>query len=239
MKTTFKVLWIAGACIALPLQPARASLSLFGGAETDMHAQSFSYLGADLGRKLAGPLHAGVRIMPNYLTYHYFSGADEVKAESPGLFALGGLSLEWPRTSVKLFGGAEFRDTRLSIDHPGAKVRGHTQSGAVQLQLTHTLTSRTNFDVFASYGGTSQFVFERARIKQQITNKTYARPLTLNAGVEQIFGRNVDYHQEGGGGVIELYHIPSRISFAVHGGYKYDSTYRDSAYAGIELGISL
>jgi hypothetical protein len=116
-----------------------------------------------------------------------------------------------------------------------ADVRGNTFAGLVQGEVDSWLTRRTNLNIFASFSGTDGFIYERGRLKQQVTNLDYKKPNTINVGVEQIFGRNPDFSQVGGGVILEIYNIPKRISFAVRSGYKHDSSFGSGAYGGLEL----
>jgi hypothetical protein len=101
--------------------------------------------------------------------------------------------------------------------------------------LDSWLPSRTNFSAFASFSGTDSFIYQRARIKQQITNLDFKKPNTINIGVEEIFGRNPDFRQIGGGLILEIFNIPRFFSFAIRSGYKHDTTFGSGIYGGLEF----
>lgn len=226
-------------CLFLSLSPSSSSLaaevSSFAGGEIDGRSQSFSYFGVDVTERVNKTVAVSGRIMPNYLTYKYYSGNTLVEAKSPGLFALAGFKLFWDKTMLGVYGGAEFRNTDLSPDDTNASMRGNTTSGLVQGEFDTWLPSRTNIYVFASYSGKSDFLYEKARIKQQITNLDYKRPYTVSVGAEQFIGRNDDFQGEGYGLFIELYNIPTKIAVALRGGFKHDSTFGNGSYWGLDL----
>jgi len=209
-------------------------LSVFGGGEIDQRGQGFTFVGMDLGKSITKNLVLATRIIPNYLTYKFKSGNTLVRASSPGLYALLGGKLRWGETSLGVFGGAELRHTDLSPDAP-AKVRGDTTSGMIQGEFDSWLPSRTNLNAFVNYSGTDNFLYQRARIKQQLTNYGFQKPNTFNVGVEQIYGRNPDFHQIMFGLLGEIYNIPHSLGVALHGGYKRDSTFHNGEYIGIEI----
>lgn len=212
-----------------------ADFSLFSGGEIDTRGQGFSYLGLDITQKVYKNLSLSGRLTPNYLTYKFRYGDDLIRAKSPGLYTVLGAKLSWDQTTLGLYGGMEYRNTSLRPDLRTADVRGSTVAGLVQGEFDTWLPSRTNFSGFASFSGTNDFLYERVRIKQQITNLSFKKPNTLNLGVEQIYGRNPDFHQIGGGLIMEIYNIPKRISFAVRTGYKNDSTFGNGVYGGLEF----
>jgi hypothetical protein len=212
-----------------------AEVSMFAGGEIDGHGQGFSLLGIDVTQSINKTVAVAGRVMPNYLSYKYYSGDTLIKANSPGLSAVAGIKLFWGQTTLGVFGGAEFRNTDLNPDDKSASVRGNTSAGLVQGELDSWLTTRTNVYVFASYTGTSNFSYEIGRIKQQITNLDYKKAYTMFLGVEQFIGRNADFRGQGYGGVVELFYIPQKISIALRGGYKHDSTFGNGAYGGLQL----
>jgi cellulose biosynthesis protein BcsS len=175
------------------------------------------------------------RLIPNFLTYDFHSGGNTVRAVSPGLYAVSGIKLSWSQTTFGLFGGIEFRNTNLNPDVNNAKVRGNTLAGLVQGELDSWLPTRTNFSAFASFSGTDSFLYQRARIKQQITNLDFKKSNTVNVGVEEIFGRNPEFNQIGGGLIVEIFNIPRWFSFAIRSGYKHDTTFGNGIYGGLEF----
>jgi len=223
--------------LAIFLKPCSSAteFSLFAGGEIDTRGQGFSYLGIDLTQKIYENISVSGRVTPNYLTYKYRSGDHLIKAVSPGLYTVAGIKLSWGQTTLGLFGGTEYRHTNLHPDDKNADIRGTTFGGLVQGEFDTWLPSRTNFNLFASYSGTNGFLYERGRIKQQITNLNFKKPNTINVGVEQFYGRNPDFQQVGVGPILEIYNIPNRISLALRSGYKHDSTFGNGFYGGLEF----
>lgn len=210
-------------------------VSSFAGGEIDGRGQSFSYLGVDVTERMNKTVAISARLMPNYLTYKYYTGNTQIEASSWGLFAVAGFKLFSDKTMLGLYGGVEFRDTDLSPDDINSSQRGNTTAGLVQGEFDTWLPSRTNINIFASYSGNSDFFYEKGKIKQQITNLDYKGPYTVSVGVEQFIGRNEDFQGEGYGLVVELYNIPHKIAVALRGGFKHDSTFGNGAYWGLDL----
>ncbi len=231
----YLILVLVAAGIFVGPQAFAADLSTFGGTEIDGRGQGFSYLALDVTQPLNEAISLSARVMPSYLTYKYYSGNTLISAESPGVDVLGGIKLHWGSTSLGFFAGVETRDTHLLPDDPYASVSGRTTAGTVQGEFDTWITKRTNLNVFASYSGTSDFSYEKSRIKEQISNFDSKKSYTFYAGIEQFAGRNVDFHEQGVGPMVEFIYVPQKISVALIGGYKRDSTFGDGAYYGLQV----
>jgi hypothetical protein len=212
-----------------------ADVSTFAGGEIDGHGQSFSYLGVDVTQHVNKTVAVAGRIIPNYLTYKYYSGDTLIEASSPGVFALAGIKLFWDKSMFGIYGGVEFRNTTLDPDDTNNSARGEKTGGLIQGEFDSWLTSRTNLNILASYGGVSDFLYEKGRLKQQITNLDYKKSYSWFVGVEQFVGRNVDFDEQGVGLALELFYIPEKFSIAIRSGYKHDSTFGNGAYWGLDL----
>lgn len=230
---------LAWVCVCLAVLPCSLSMaadvSLFAGGEYDNHGQGFTYLGVDVTQRLNETVGVAGRVVPNYLTYKYHSNDVLIKAKSPGLTAVAGIKLFSGQTLFGVYGGVELRNTDLNPDDRSSSQRGSTSAGTIQGELDTWLTKTTNLYVFGSYSGTSNFSYERAKLKQQVTNFDYREPYTLLIGAEQFYGRNSDFHGQGYGAIVELYSIPLNASIGLRGGYKHDSTYGNGFYGGFEL----
>lgn len=222
----------------LPVSVFPADLSLFAGGEIDTRGQGFSYLGVDITQKFTQNLSLAGRITPNYLTYRYRDGNHLIRAKSIGMYTVVGLKYSLNQTTLGIFGGAEYRNTDLNPDVRTAEVRGSTWAGLIQGEFDTWLASRTNINLSASFSGTDSFFYERGRIKRQISNYEFKKPNTINLGIEQFYGRNPDFRMAGGGLLLEVYHIPKKLSLALKGGYKHDSTFGSGGYGGLELFVS-
>ncbi|MCC6543877.1 MAG: cellulose biosynthesis protein BcsS [Nitrospirae bacterium] len=225
---------ILATCFCCPFVFA-AGFSTFAGGEIDGRGQGFSYMGMDMTQSINKTISFSGRIVPSFLTYKYYSGDRLIKANSPGISPAAGIKLLWGQSMIGFFGGVEFRNTTLNPDDQSASVRGSSVAGTLQGEYDTWFSSRTSLNASASFSGTSNFVYERLRIKQQITNLDFNKMYTLNAGVEQFYGRNSDFHQEGGGLILELFQISWRTSVAVRSGLKRDSTFGSGAYGGLEI----
>ena len=222
------------AVFSAPLSFA-ADISTFAGGEYDGRGQGFSFVGIDITQRINETLGLSVKLMPSYLTYEYYSGNNLIKATSPGLSAVAGIKLFWGKAMVGVYGGGEFRDTQLTPDDPGASGRGNTSAGIIQGEVYAWLTSRINFSAFGSYSGISNYSYEKAGIKYQLTNLDFKEPYTLYIGIDQFFGKNADYQGEGYGGLVELLYHPFNISVGLRGGFKHDSTFGSGGYWGLQF----
>ena len=209
--------------------------STFAGGEIDGRGQGFTYFGADLTQHITKTFAVSGRAVPSYLTYKYYSGDTLIRATSPGLTTVAGIKLTWEKTTLGIFGGAEFRNTTLSPDDQYASVRGATSAAVVQGEFDHWFPTKTNFGLSGSYSGTSDFSYEKAKIKQQVNNFDYKGSTNINVGVDQTYGRNADFHGITVGPLIELYYIPWKCAISLRGGYKHDSTFGGGGYGGLEL----
>jgi hypothetical protein len=227
------------ALIAIVLGPVASAeafdTSVFGGTDFDNHGQGFAYLGGDVEQKVHPNFSLVGRLMPNFLTYKFRSEGEEVKATSPGGYALLGGKGHWGQTSAGLLAGVEIRETELDPDVRSANIRGLTAAPVVQADFDTWLPSRTNLNYFGSFSGTDSFIYQKATIKQQLTNLDYSRPNTTNAGLEFIWGRNADFEMYRAGVVLELFRIPSTLSLQLHGGYAHTTTFGSGFYGGVSF----
>lgn len=212
-----------------------AELSFFAGGETDARGQSFSYLGGDVTHTVREPWALALRLVPSYVTYKFRDGDELVSASSPGVSAVAGVKLRWPKFAVGVFGGAEYRDTDLDPDVRTAAMRGETLSPVAQFEVSGELPSRTLLGYFANFNTGDDFIYQKATARQQVTNFDYARPNTLLVGLELIYGRNPDYEFVAVGPIIELYNVPGVFSVNIHGGYRHDATFGSGVYGGVGL----
>ncbi len=225
---------IAG-LMAAPLAFA-VEFATFGGTEIDEHGQGFTYAAFSVTQPIDEVFAVTGRVMPSYLTYKYYSGDRLIKAESPGVAVLAGVRMRFnPRVALTLLGGADVRNTTLHPDDRSADVRGGTTAGMIQGELDAWLTRYLNFFVVGSYSGTSNFSYEKAILKHQITNMDLKKPYSFYAGVEQFYGRNADFRQDGVGPMIQFVYIPLNFAMSLSGGYKHDSTFGQGTYVGFQI----
>lgn len=218
------------------LHPAFSlEVSSFGGGEIDTHGQGFMFLGLDMGKRLKEDLSLRARLVPNYLTYKFKSNNRTIKADSPGIYCLAGLKGETKNTSIGIFGGIEYRNTDLNPDVLNARVRGKTLAPLIQGELYHQIFRFNEISFYGSYSGGDNFLYEKGKIKRQITNLDYRGPNNIHLGIEQFYGRNPDFRMFGLGPVFEIYNIPKKLSFTIHIGYKHDRTFGNGINGGVEF----
>ena len=208
---------------------------MFGGAEFDNHGQGFAFLGGDVSKAVHPNVSLAARLMPNFLTYKFRSGGDEVTAVSPGVYALFGVKGRWSAISAGLLVGVEARDTDLDPDVRDAEVRGTTVAPLVHGEFEARLPSRTTLGYFGSFSGTDSFIYQKGSIKQQLTNLDYSRPNTFNGGVEVVWGRNPDFDLYQVGLVGEVFNITRTLAVQARVGYRHDSTFGDGVYGGLSF----
>jgi hypothetical protein len=229
-------LWFIAAITLVACSPGFAfEVATFGGTEMDGRNQGFSYLAIDGTQKINDTVAVSARIMPNYLTYKYYSGDTQVKATSPGLYAVAGLKFFLGPVTLLVLGGLETRNTSLSPPDRNADVRGATNAGMVQAGIDVRVTKSTNVNFFGSYSGTNNFSYERGAVRQQISNFDFKKSYTFYVGAEQFIGRNADFKQEGVGPLLEMAYLPYNLSFGIRGGYKHDSTFGNGGYWGLQI----
>jgi hypothetical protein len=208
----------------------------FGGTEIDEHGQGFTYAAFSVTQPIDKVFAVTGRVMPSYLTYKYYSGDRLIKAESPGVAVMGGVRILFnPKVALTLLGGVDVRNTTLHPDDRTADVRGSTTAGLVQGELDAWLTKYLNFFAVANYSGTSDFFYEKAILKHQITNMDLKEPYSFYLGVEQFYGRNRDFRQNGAGPMIQYVYIPLNFAMSISGGYKHDSTFGQGTYVGFQI----
>lgn len=229
---------LVAAWLFLLVTPGRAvavDLAVLGGSETDFRGQSYSFVGADATQRVHENVGLAGRIMPHFMTYRFRSGDDLVKAEAVGVNGLLGVKFFLGPVTLGLLGGVQFRDTDLTPDVKSAGARGTQAAALGQADLDATLPTRTNIYVFSSLSAIDDFVYARAAVKQQVTNYDYQRANTVNVGVEGIYGNNRDYESKGAGLIFEVYNIPAKLSVAIRGGYKHDSTFGAGGYGSLVI----
>jgi hypothetical protein len=210
-------------------------ISFFTGSDIDRHSQGFSYAGFDVTHSLSQTIGISGQVVPNYLTYKYVTGGQEIKAKASGISLLGGVKFYWEKSMIAFFGGGVLRDTHLNPDDPGSSNRGQTKSPIIQGECSTWLTNAINIWALANYSFRDDFIYEKFRIKSPIFNFTSNQPYTFYFGIEQFLGKNTDYQGEGAGAVLEFFHSVKKFSISVKGGYKHDSNFGKGIYYGLDM----
>jgi hypothetical protein len=204
----------------------------FSGFESDSHDQGFAMLGVGVDQRVAKNLSLSFLGMANYLYYRYRAGGQTVRAEAPGGEYLGGFKVDWRGNNyLSALGGGQRRETHYYGGN-APQTRGGS-GGTAQVELNLQPLKWTTLNSIGVYVDKDAYKWSRFTLKNQLNNFDYARPWTFNGGIVGTFQGNHDYRARQGGLLAEVYHIPWMLSVAVHGGYKWDTSWGDGAYGAL------
>jgi len=231
---------LVGALAAAVPQAALAGgipLEGLGGWEADGLGQGYAFAGVGALATAGARVVIPARLQGSYLYYDFLEGAITTTVRSPGVTAMTGLRLTGSRGSLTILGGAEVRWERRNADTLAAPSLRRTSWGQVlQGEGDVALTRRWHILALANYAGAARYLFARASIRHQFTNKDWKGPRTLFAGMEGTRQGNDESDAWGAGGFFECALVPSRISLSARAGYKEvwspDTLHRKSAYFG-------
>lgn len=225
------------ALTALPAHSRQISITAIAGWEADTRHQGFAMAGFMGDTPIQKRLSFAFFTAASKLYYRFPVNSVTVRADSPGAHYLGGFKYSLGHEAwVTALAGGVSRDT----EYKGATIEQiRADSGASYMtELQFPLGKRMNFNVLATLNDNDDYGWSRLTLKRQITNLNYSRPWTLNAGAVGTFQGNTQHEAQLGGGLIELYHLPTKVSAAVQGGYKWDSGWGKANYGGISLSKS-
>ncbi len=176
-----------------------------------------------------------IRPTISYLYYDSRGADGTTKVRSPGFSLQVGYRRQTERLSLTIAPGVEVRRDRRTLP-TGEKVE-KTQVGAViGADAFYQATRFTNLNFIASYGAANRYLFTRAGIKQQVTNKESSKPVSLLVGAEVTGQGNQDIKQYGAGGLFEVAFPKKPMSLQFRAGYNRkvfaDSTSESKPYFG-------
>lgn len=208
----------------------------------DSHAQGFGFV--SLGSIFPLNDHTALvgRVMGSYLYYNFDTVNGTTDVKSPGVTQLLGTRFSGKGITSLLLGGAEERWNR-TIEKFNTGMTSTTRElklGVVtQGMIDIPVQSWTWMNLFVNYSGVNHYTFGRLGLKHQITNKSYSAPFTLFVGLEGIGQGNTDILSAQGGGLLEGYYAPGKLSLAVSGGYKNswfpDAPQKRGGYIGVNF----
>jgi hypothetical protein len=176
-----------------------------------------------------------IRPTISYLYYDSREAGGTTKVRSPGFSLQVGYRRQTERLSLTIAPGIEVRRDRRTLA-TGEKVE-KTQVGAViGMDAFYQATRLTNLNFIASYGAANRYLFTRAGVKQQVTNKDFSKPVSLLVGAEVTAQGNRDIKQYGVGGLFEVAFPKKPVSLQFRTGYNRkvfaDSTSESKPYFG-------
>lgn len=169
---------------------------------------------------------------------YYGSEADgPTDVTAPGASVGIGYRFRTARVSAAVVGGYEVRRIRRSssILQPHAWERGGSASG----ELFVAATRLTQFSAMAAYGAANRYVWSRAGLKQQITNRDFSGPRAISLGLEATAQGNRDVTTYQLGTVVEWTWLSAESSLQLRAGYGRsefpDGREQNRPYLGVGL----
>jgi hypothetical protein len=169
---------------------------------------------------------------------YYGSEADgPTDVRAPGVSLGIGYRLRKARVSAAVTGGYEVRRVHRtsSPSLPHAWEGGGSASG----ELFVAATRLTQVSAMAAYGAANRYVWSRAALKQQVTNRNFSGRRAVSLGVEATAQGNRDVSTYQVGTVVEWAWLGARSALQLRAGYGRsefpDGRRQDRPYLGLGL----
>ncbi len=208
-----------------------------GGWEADSHNNGYAFTGIGYIHLFNPRLAIATRLSGSYLYYNFPENAGETKVKSPGVTLLIGPRFSGERVSLTVMAGTEARTIKRETDSPAGKSKTSEDkiSPVINGALSAKLGQRWDFLGIANYDSANKYTWTRGSLKYRISEQN--RPAIIFLGPEVTIQGNRDITSVQGGGIIEVYHNPGKLSLAARLGYKrstFDAgTSREGPYLGI------
>ncbi|HYJ33725.1 MAG TPA: hypothetical protein VE326_10945 [Candidatus Binatia bacterium] len=217
--------------------PAGATaLEGIGGWEGDAFGQGYGFLTGGVIAHDKAPFSVPFRVSASYLDYEFDDDAGHVTVQAPGASALLGIRGTGHAGSVTLMAGGEGRRERRQRDSSGVAV---VWRGGFVGQLECGLSAgRFQPQGLVVYSGASKYVYARALLRWQLTNRAWSGPTTWFAGVEGIGQGNADVSAGQVGLALDCTLVKARTTLGVRGGVKRSDSGNgsvDGGYVGVGL----
>ena len=232
VKSVLPVLFVSLITLAL-LFPGTASAAGWlglAGAEAGENHNAYAYVGAIL--PLGGQSELGngwvQRYWLDWVRYRFNSDGTETQARAPGLsasFGRQGSDGDW---HWGIYGGAGYRDTRLSPDNPSARMRGSQIYPLLAMDLSRYFAAKWRMDAAASFTFSPASYWSRVRVLHRLEDGV------IYHGIELVEQGDRDYHEYKVGYVIDGLKTSRSGSIGVKIGMDQTSGLAAGAYAGIE-----
>jgi outer membrane protein assembly factor BamA len=177
-----------------------------------------------------------LRASANYLQYEFEELGGTTEVSSPGADV--GVSLRWSNNRLSLSAGPgyEIRETERTLAN-GEKQEDTEEGFNVVGSLFFQATPLTNISLMSSYSNANQYIWARAGVKRQITNKNFQGSKALFIGADVTGQGNDDTSVYHAGLVFEIAFFKERISLQLRSGYPvYQESSEDKQpYFGVGL----
>jgi cellulose biosynthesis protein BcsS len=232
-----RVGWLACLAVLLVAVPAEAArYEGIAGWEGDAFGQGYGFLTGGVIVRDKAPLAIPFRVSASYLYYEFDDDAGHVTVQAPGASALLGIRRSGRAGSFSLMAGGEGRRERRERNADGAGVvwRG----GFVGQAECGLSAGRFQPLGLVVYSGASKYVYGRALLRWQLTNRGWSGPTTWYAGVEGVGQGNADVTAAQGGLALDCTLVRARTTLSVRGGVKRSDSGNgnvDGGYVGVGL----
>jgi hypothetical protein len=213
-----------------------ASLEGIAGWEGDVFGQGYGFLTGGVTAHDKAPLSVPFRVSGSYLYYEFDDDAGHVTVQAPGASALVGIRRNGHAGSVTLMAGGEGRRERRERDTGEV---GVLWRGGFVGQLECGLSSgRFQPQGLVVYSGASKYVYGRALLRWQLSNRAWSGPTTWFAGVEGVGQGNADVSAGQAGLAVDCTLVKARTTLGLRGGVKRSDSGNgsvDGGYVGMGL----
>ena len=209
-------------CFA-PLPGYAVEIDSFGGWEGDTYEQGIGFVSLGSNLRLNKDKTLVARAMGSYLYYNFDSANSTTVVTSPGVTLMLGPRFSIKRATVLLLVGAELRWNRMAEKCSGGFTTVNTErefGSVLQGTLDAPIHSFAWVNFMLNYGGANQYTFGRLSFKHQVSNFNDTAARTFFLGVEGIGQGNSDVITAQGGGFLEIFDSPRKVSLVLRGGYK-------------------
>jgi cellulose biosynthesis protein BcsS len=199
-------------------------------------ARGYSFVSLGLPVTLDGPHFFVLAFQPSYLYQRLPADVGDQREASPGMGASVGYRFENARWSATMSPGYEVRRTaRFRSRDPPEKSTDHGVTALTEVFFE--ATPLIAIGAVADYSAASGYLWSRAGVVCQITNRRREGPVALAIGPEATAERDPHFSGLGVGGLVAVRLLRSRGSVEVRGGstwLRYDGGPRSAeAYGGV------
>jgi hypothetical protein len=224
------------ALLASPGAVRASSGEVIAGWEGDAFGQGYGFLTLGAAAHDKAPLSVPFRVSGSYLYYEFDDDAGHVTVQAPGASALVGILRNGHAGSVTLMAGGEGRRERRERNTGEA---GVVWRGGFVGQLECGLSAgRFQPQGLVVYSGASKYVYGRALLRWQLSNRAWSGPTTWFAGVEGVGQGNADVSAEQAGLAVDCTLVKPRTTVGIRGGVKRSDSGNgsvDGGYVGMGL----
>jgi len=231
-------LYLAALLFGSVASSTAATIEGIAGWEGDAFDDGYGFVTAGLIGRDSSAVSIPVRVTGSYLYYRYHDVLGDTRVQAPGASALAGMRRRGTSGSVSLTAGGEVRRERRE-PVSGNGIVGVVWRGGLVAQAEGNLSlGRFQPTALLVYSGASRYWYGRGSLRWQLSNRSWAGPITWFAGVEGVGQGNADADAVQAGAAVECALVRSHLSLSLHGGAKRLSTggtRREGGYVGVGL----